>query len=224
MHPRSRWFYPLLIGIGVLGLAVIVVAQGAHNLRTDIFDFANGFMLNGGTVITGTTGAQDSAVNLPKNSVGGGEVSGLFMNAIFCGQEAAGGAGGTVYLGPALSAFAGAPDDTTIGGTVCDALESADEATADGPLFANVALKATSMYCRGDGTLGAGETVTFTLRSAAADTTPVISCAITAGQTDCRSLTGTTSNVAAGGTMAVKAVSVGNNTDNYRCVVGVALQ
>jgi hypothetical protein len=223
MYPRSRWFYPLLIGIGVLGLAVIVVAQGAHNLRTDIFDFANGFMLNGGTVITGTTGAQDSAVNLPANSVGGGEQSGIRMIAPFCGDGP--NTTGTTYLGPALAAFTGDGSDASNGSAACQALDSADEATADGPLFANVAFKANAMYCLTAQALGAAETNTFTLRSAAANTTPVITCTISTGQTDCRSLTGTTTNIAAGATVAIKADHTGNNNgDDFKCYVDISLQ
>jgi hypothetical protein len=198
-------------------------AQGVHHPMTTVYDFLNGFQLNGGTVITGTSGAQDSAVVLPANSVGGAELSGIGLRTIYCGQADE---NGTIFLAPALSVLGGdASADTSIGSTACDALDSADEATADGALLANVALKARGVYCKTDGTLGAGESIVFTLRSAVADTTPVLSCTLSAAQTDCRSLVGTTTNIAAGGTTAIKAVMSSNNADdNLWCLVDYMMQ
>jgi hypothetical protein len=145
------------------------------------------------------------------------------MNAVFCGEA---NENGTVFLGPALTNFGGGGDDTTIGGTVCDALESGTEATADGPLFANVPYKITGMYCRIDGTLAGTETVVFTMRSAEAAVTPALTCTVAAAGTDCRTLTGTTTDVAAGATVAVQMTQTSNNADgeNGRCVIGIALQ
>jgi hypothetical protein len=207
----------------VLAGAGVLVAQGVHHSTTDVFDFVNGFQLNGGTIITGTTGAQNSAVVLPANSIGGTELSGITMNAVFCGEA---NENGTVYLGPDLAGFGGDGGDSTIGGTVCDALENATEATADGPLFANVAYKVAGMYCRIDGTLAGTETAVFTMRSAEAGTTPALTCTVAAAQTDCRTLTGTTTNIAAGATVAVQMTQTSNNGDgeNGRCVVTIALQ
>jgi hypothetical protein len=223
MH-RSRWFTPSLLLLALLGGAAYLWAQaGAHNPRTDLWDFLNGIQLGGGTVITGTTGAQDSAVVLPTNSVGGTEQSGIRMIAPFCGDGP--NQTGTTYLGPALAAFTGDGSDASNGSAACQALDSADEPTADGPLFANVAFKANAMYCLTGQALGAAETNTFTLRSAAANTTPVISCTISTGQTDCRSLTGTTTNIAAGAPAAIKADHVGdNNGDDFKCYVDISLQ
>jgi hypothetical protein len=222
MH-RSRWLYLLLVGIGILGIAVVVVGQATHNARSEVFDFLNGIQLNGGTVITCTTGAQNSAVVLPANSVGGAEQSGVRMIAPFCGDGP--NTTGTTYLGPALAAFSGDGSDASNGSAACQGFDSADEATADGPLFANVAFKANGMYCLTGQALGAAETNTFTLRSAVADTTPVISCTISTGQTDCRSLTGTTTSIAAGATVSIKADHVGdNNADDFKCYVDISLQ
>lgn len=221
---QSRLRQVLLIGCGVLlGSAVFLWAQGSQTPVSNVYDFLSGFRLNGGTVITGGPGAQDSAVVLPANSVGGAEVSGMYMQAVFCGEAAE---NGTVFLGPALTSLGGAGDDTTIGGTVCDTLESGTEATADGPLFAQVPYKIMGLYCRIDGTLAGTETVVFTMRSAAADTTPVLTCTVAAGQTDCRTLTGTTTNIAAGATVAVQMTQTSNNADgeNGRCVASLALQ
>jgi hypothetical protein len=204
-------------------LAAGAFAQQDLSETTIIHDYKNGIKLNGSTTITGTAGAQDSAVVLPANSVGGGEVSGVQFNVILCGQAAE---NGEIFLGPATAVLGGnASVDTSIGSAACDALDDATEATADAPLFANVPFKIMGLYCRTDGTLGAGETVVFKTRSAAADTTPSIACTITAGQTDCRSLTGSTTNVAAGATVAISATQTSNNADdNLKCNMQIALQ
>jgi hypothetical protein len=223
MH-RSRWFTPSLVLLAFLGGAAYLWAQaGAHNPRTDLWDFLNGIQLGGGTVITGTTGAQDSAVNLPANSVGGGEMSGVQFNVILCGQAAE---NAEIFLGPATTVLGGdASTDTSIGSAACDALDDATEATADAPLFANIPFKIMGLYCRTDGTLGVGETVVFKTRSAEADTTPSITCTIGATQTDCRSLLGSTTNVAAGATVAISATQTSNNADdNLKCNMQIALQ
>jgi hypothetical protein len=209
--------------LGLVLLTAVAFAQQDTSQTTVIQDFKNGLQLNGSTTITGGAGAQDSAVNLPANSIGGAELSGIGLRVIYCGQADE---NGTIYLAPALAPLGG---DTTasyaISSVACDALDNATEATADAPLLASTALKARGMYCKTSGTLGAGETLVFTLRSAAADTTPVLSCALAAGDTECRTLAGTTTNIAGGATTAVKAVQVSNNTDDdVWCMVDYMMQ
>lgn len=168
-------------------------------------------------------GAQDADLVLPENSVAGQEISGVFMNVIFCGQAEE---NATTYLGPATAILGG--DGSTsyaISSAACDALDNTTESTADAPLFTNVAFKVAGLYCKTSGTLGASETVVFTMRSAAAGTTPAITCTISEAQSDCRSLTGTTTDIAAGATVAVQAVQSSNNADDdLWCSVSIALQ
>lgn len=215
----------VLLGLLVLLLAGagVLVAQGVHHSTTDTYDFLNGFQLNGGTRITGTTGSQNSAVVLPDNSVGGGEMSGVVFNVIFCGELAE---NGTTYLGPALAPLTGdATASYAIGSAGCDALDNTTEGTADAPLFALAAFKIMGMWCQTDGTLGAGETLVYTMRTAEADTVPAITCTISAGQQECRTLTGTTTDIAANATVAMKAVETSNNADdNGSCKVSIALK
>jgi hypothetical protein len=126
------------------------------------------------------------------------------FTVILCGQLIS---TGVSYLGPSVAAFLGSGADTTAGGTVCDALDSTTEATADAPIFTSVAFKVTGMYCKAsdDGALG----VVFTLRSAAANVSPSITCTASgsAGASDCRTNTGTNTDIAAGATIAVSAVT-----------------
>ena len=141
---------------------------------------------------------------------------GASNSAIFCGQLAN---AGTIYLGPANVADAtgengeGANAQASAGGTVCNALDSATEATADAPLYTNLRVRVTGMYCKAvadAGTTGSGTNgAVFTLRSAAADTAPVLTCTVPTTGIECQA-TPATANIpviAAGATMAVKAVS-----------------
>jgi len=163
-----------------------------------------------GVTIT-TDGTGDAELAVSENSIGPDEVAVMHDWVIACGAAAE---NGTIYYGPATAVFGG--DGSTsyaIDSAACDALTNATEGTADAPIMTNVAFKITGLYCVQNGTLGAGETVTFTVRSAEADTTPVISCSIAAGETDCRSLTGSTTDIAAGATIAIKAVQTSDNGD-----------
>jgi hypothetical protein len=143
------------------------------------------------------------------------------QEVIFCGQadEA-----GTIYLGPATAVTLGDGSASyAIGSVGCDALDNATEATADAPLYTDVAFKVLGGICVTDGTLSS-ETVIFTMRSAAADTSPVQTCTIS-DASDCSFTTATTTDVAAGATVAIKAVQIGDNADdNLWCKVTIALQ
>lgn len=217
----------LLTGSLVLCAVVYVFAQGAHNAVSTVNDFLSGFQLNGGTVITGTAGTGTAAVVLPANSVGlGTEVSGFAEPVTFCGQlpNAA-----TGYLGPGLLGLDGTASDYIMGGTACDALDSGTEGTADAPL-STLAVKIVGMRCKQSAASGAAETTAYTLRTATADAVTTdggattISCTIDgASATECRSVAGSTTNIAAGATVAVQVVASANlSAADGRCQVLVA--
>lgn len=146
----------------------------------------------------------------------------VFQEVIFCGQADE---SGIVYLGPATAAFGGDGSDASIAGTACDALDSGVEATADAPLYTDIAFQIVGVVCQTNGTLGSGETVIFTTRSAAALTTPSQTCTISEAGADCRILTATTTDIAAGATVAIKAVQSGDNADDdLWCKATIAIQ
>lgn len=151
------------------------------------------------------------------NSVGPADVAGLYERLIFCGQADE---NGTIYLGPATAPFGGDGSASyAISSAGCDALDNATEGTADAPISA-LATKIHGMRCATAGTLGGGETLAFTLRTATGDAATTdgaattITCSLAAGETECRTNAGTTTNIAAGATLAVKAVQVSNNADD----------
>lgn len=124
---------------------------------------------------------------------------------VLCGQDAN---SGTIYGGPAAAAYLGDGNEFAIGGAVCNALDNATEATADAPIAADFpAFKVTGMYCRTSS--DATNDQTFTLRSAAADLTPSVTCTVagTGTATSCSTVTQTTTDIAAGATIAVKSVN-----------------
>lgn len=136
-------------------------------------------------------------------------------NVIFCGQLAN---AGTIYLGPANvgdatgEAGEGASPAAAAGGAACNALDSATEATADAPAYTNLPMRITGMYCKAvadAGTTGSGTNgVVFTLRSAAADLAPTLTCTVPTASIECIATpTTSTAVVGAGATLAVKAVS-----------------
>jgi len=207
------------------GCATLVGADAAGAANTCLDTTGAGAITIGSADVTTVTivadGTADADFVVPENSIGPDEVAVMSDWVIFCGQAAE---NDTIYYGPATAVFGGDGSASyAISSAACDALDNATEATADAPIFTNVAFKITGLYCKQSGTLGAGESATFTVRSATADTTPAISCVISAGETDCRSLTGSTTDITAGATVAVKAVQVSNNTDDdHWCKVYVA--
>ncbi|MBI2571709.1 MAG: hypothetical protein HYV63_32265, partial [Candidatus Schekmanbacteria bacterium] len=157
------------------------------------------------TIVTDTTG--DGEVGLPENSIGPDELGATQGEIIFCGNLSNNSdppVAGTNYLGPATSIFNGAYGDWSLSSVNCDGLDNATESTADALVMTNVGFKVTGMYCKLSSAGANG--VTFTLRSAEASTTPVISCTVATGDTDCRSLSASTTDIAAGATIAVQAV------------------
>lgn len=122
----------------------------------------------------------------------------------------------TIYYGPSsvLLTQSGQTCDTTAAG-------SSTEATADEPAYGAQAFQVLSMQCR---SIAPGATVSFTLRSAAAATTPSMTCSETSGQTDCNTNAGTTTAIASGATVAIAAASTGDigSTRGFRCDLSVA--
>lgn len=169
------------------------------------------------TVSSGGTG--DAQVDLPENSIGPDEMAGVHDSIWTCGQLAN---NGTVFSGPVVQFLAG--DYTTsfvMGGAGCDALENADEATADTPVgWANTAFKVTGMVCEVSSSGANG--VVLTARSAVANLTPSITCTVPTGQTTCSTTTGSTTDIAANATIAVRATDTENlSAEDYSCKIGI---
>jgi hypothetical protein len=198
------------------GTATFVGADAAGAANTTLDTTGAGTITIGSGDVTGVTvtsdGTGDAELTVPENSIGPDEVAVMSDVVILCGQAAE---NGTIYYGPATAVFGGDGSASyAISSAACDGLDNATEATADAPIFTDIAFKVTGLYCAQSGTLAAGEGVTFTVRSAAADTTPAITCDIQAGGKECRSLTGSTTDIAAGATIAIKAVQASDNTDD----------
>lgn len=167
-----------------------------------------------------TDGTGDAEIALPENSIGPDDVAVMHDSVILCGEAAE---NGTNFFGPSTGAFGGNGADLSLASAACDALDNADEGTADAPLFTNVAFKITGLFCKTDGTMGAGESVVYTVRSAVAGATPAITCTVGVGETDCRSLTGSTTDIAASATIAIQSTQSSNNVDdNGWCKLYVA--
>ncbi len=162
-----------------------------------------------GRALTSASGAAESLTILLERTSPG--PAGLAQDVILCGQQAN---AGTIYMGPA-SGFAAAglysagltANDLSyaIGGTGCDALDNATEATADAPLYANNAFRVLGMFCEVSSSGANG--VALTLRSAAADLSPTATCTVATGATTCAVALATPATVAAGATFALKVVN-----------------
>jgi len=124
----------------------------------------------------------------------------------------------TVYYGPNLTLTA-----NTINGQACDinAVGSTTEATADAPAYTNKAVKVQGMTCRNEGDANAN--ISFTLRTAEGATVPSVTCTIADGERDCVADVGTSTDIAAGATVAIAAASSGNIADGngFVCTVSV---
>lgn len=110
----------------------------------------------------------------------------------------------TVYYGPSQVVSA-----TTASGAACDtsAAGNVTEATADAPPYAAQAFQVRGMTCR---TVDLGATTTFTLRSAAAATTPSVVASIADNILDGVADVQTTTAIASGATLAVAVASAGD--------------
>lgn len=164
------------------------------------------------------------ATDLAADSVGVDEfAAGPVVNIVFCGQQAN---NGTIYLGPADDSYDAGGGEYAIGGVACDALDSATEATADGPISiaSNNAIKVTGMTCKASSSGSNG--VAFTLRTGAAATTPSIGCTVATSATTCTDNAFTTTDIVAGATMAVRAVNTEDLSaqDGWCVVTGVIVE
>jgi hypothetical protein len=214
-------------------LSIAVVEAGAAPEQRLLIDADNGITVgsantNNLTVTTDSTG--NAEVVLPDSSVGIDEVGGnMLMQGIFCGDlpnnttnytsPVAGYPSGALYS----AGLTGNDLDYALAGTGCAAEDSTTEATADEIMFTGTATKVLGLYCRVSSSGSNG--VVLRVRSAAASLTPDITCTIATGQTECRSLTPTTTDIAANATVAVSAVSTEDlSTQDYWCMVQFALQ
>lgn len=219
--------------LALLALVVFAWPAMAVQINTSARCPANQACTIGGTnvnsfqIITDDTG--DAEFVPPENSIGADDVAVVTDHVILCGQLDE---NGTIYFGPNTTVFGGdASASSAVGSAACDALDNATEATADAPIFTNNSFKIMGGWCETDGTLGAGETLTFTVRTAAADAVTTdgsntsLSCSLAAGETDCSIPYGTTTDVAAGATIAIKAVEVSDNADdNAWCRLAIAVK
>ncbi len=122
----------------------------------------------------------------------------------------------TVYYGPSMVPVAGA-------GRVCDITQvgNVTEATADEKAFDATAFQVLSMDCLTADPGAAG--VSFTLRSAAAATTPSVTCTTANTKLGCTANVQTTTAIASGATIAIAAASTGNQgATPFSCAVQVA--
>ncbi len=124
----------------------------------------------------------------------------------------------TVYYGPSQVLTSSA----TIGAVVCDttAAGSTTEATADAPALPATAFYPLGMVCWQP---DSGNTITYTLRSAAAAITPAISVSIADNVLSGASSATATTAVASGATLAVAVASSGDiGTLPFRCDIAIA--
>lgn len=122
----------------------------------------------------------------------------------------------TVYYGPSMVPVAS-------GERTCDitAAGNTTEATADAPAFTNTAFQVLSMDCLTADPGASG--VSFTLRSAAAATTPSVTCSVANTELGCTANIQTTTAIAAGATLAIAAASAGNQgATPFACQIQVA--
>ena len=123
-----------------------------------------------------------------------------------------------IYYGPSSVVLAGY-------GRTCDITQAgnATEATADAPAFQAKAFQVRGMVCLLNDPGATGTPIAFTLRSATADLTPSVTCSIADNETGCVASQQTTTAIASGATVAVKAVGSGDvGTAQFHCTVYVA--
>lgn len=124
----------------------------------------------------------------------------------------------TVYYGPGTTLTA------NTSGQNCDinATGNTTEATADEPIFASQAFHVTGMTCRNEADANAN--ISFTLRTAAGATSPSVTCTIADNARNCVADIQTTTQIAAGATVAIAASSTSDVGDNngFICKVDIA--
>jgi len=180
-----------------------------------------GFTLGGATtpaITLSTDSTGDGEVVLPAGSIGASEETYAGRaQIVICGDQDTVN-NNTIYYGPSVTLTA-----TDTGGMDCDltAAGNATEATADAPAFGAKAFQVRGMVCRsGD----QNASVSYTLRSAAAATTPSVTCTIADNETDCVADIQTTTNIASGATVAIAAASTSNvgAVGGFACTIDIA--
>jgi hypothetical protein len=184
--------------------ALFVNSAGVSNLF-EVRDAATPvFYIEDGGNITTNNSAGDSSAAWPENSLGPDELAAMVDVVHFCGQQAN---NGTIYFGPVTAFLTGDYSSAYVmGDAQCNALDNATEATADAPVgYGNTSFKVLGMMCEASSSGSNG--VSFTLRSAEADLTPSVTCTVATGETTCSTVTASTTDVAAGATLAMKVVN-----------------
>jgi len=180
---------------------------------------------NSETTLTVQDPSADRTATLP-DATGPVHV-GIVRDVIFCGDltdhstnyasPVTGYAGGNLYSHGNLTTSA--LQSYALAGAGCSTEDNATETTADEVMFANNALKVLGMTCSVD---SSGTQVTFTLRSSAADLTPTVSVVIPTSTTTGATVTTTTTDIAAGATVAMRAVTPSDLASNdFWCMAQV---
>ena len=148
----------------------------------------------------------------------GGGANGIATVAVSYGAELA--ENGAIFAGPVpLTTPQPALDATGF-----DAQTSATEATADGPVFGNSAIRPLKMVCITAATLAAGESIVITLRAAAASVQAGgsdFACTIGVAALGCETTVEGETFIPANTATALRAVMASNNADgeDVACVV-----
>lgn len=170
------------------------------------------------------------AGDFPDSSISHDEIGGgIRGQAIFCGDlpnntthftSPSSGYPGGIFYNSTLTA---GDLDFDLAGAGCAAEDSTTEATADEIMFTGLPVKVHGMYCRVSSSGSNG--VTLRVRSAAANLTPDVTCTIATSATECRSITPSTTDVAANATVAVAAVSTEDlSAQDFWCLVDYSIQ
>lgn len=196
--------------------------QGGANVDVLTFDADGGYTLGAAgdppasvTVNSDDTG--DAELTIPTNSVGTTERVGTIDTFVTCGQLDE---NGTIYFGPATGSWLHDGTDYSLGSTICDGLDDATEATADDILLVSTSIKVHGFFCHFSGTLGSGETIAFTARSAEADiattdgAATTLTCTISEAEDSCVATAGSTTSIADNATIAMQAVMTSDNADD----------
>jgi len=145
------------------------------------------------------------AVTVVENAIDADMLGAMTDKVVFCGQLVDAGSVQT-WTGPSVATYMGGGGDTTIGGTICNALDSeTSSADADEVIDAGFpAFKVTGMQCIVS--TDVTNDVAIVLHSAAAVLTPTVTCTIagTGSATGCSTTTSTTTDVAAGATVSLE--------------------
>lgn len=186
-------------------------------------------LVAGKLTVRANNGTGNATVVLPTGAIGTTEILNATLlpadeafpgrgSFTICGDAVTIASATPIYYGPSAVVVAGY-------GRTCDITQAgnATEATADAPAFFAKAFHVRGMTCLLNDPGATGTPIAFTLRSAAADLTPSVTCSIADNETDCVAAQQTTTAVASGATVAVRAVGSGDvGTAQFHCTVHVA--